>query len=306
MGQERPDQSLLLKAIQAVAVILLLTSLEIYGETEGSWEVHQHAAGTVLDSIETQLAARNSTGGDIGSIGQLLATSMPSFEIRALEFFVTTYVGITYSKPRHFDYLPLLRGDLIDTRSIMGCHNSVMTAIKEVSIFAVAMRKGQQPEPADLANTLTLRIQGLIQEATSRLSSSTVSLEADSTWVTVLHAYAALVYLQTVMVHEGLRTQLNIQQTVSECLGLLEALPSRLFIRVCWPFTVTGCMAGEGHYPRFRAMVQRVEQSGNVLGFTWKGLIVMEQCWQLRQCKPESVWCWRTTMEHMRARILLI
>ncbi|KAH8912745.1 hypothetical protein BR93DRAFT_922708 [Coniochaeta sp. PMI_546] len=311
------DQSLLPKAIQAVAVVLLLSSLEIFGETEGAWEVHLNAAGTVLDLINKQpLTINSATSSCKGSIGHLLASSMPSFETRALEFFVTTYVwtdilaeathGMTYSKPRHFDYLPLLREHIIDTRSMMGCHSSVMVVIKEISMFATSIRKGQQPEAADVASTLTIQIQDLIQEAASSSSPSAEGLETDSSWVTLLHAYAALVYLQTVITHEALSIQSNIQETVTECLGLLEALPCRLFIRVCWPFTVAGCMAGEGHHPRFRALVDRVAEAGHVLGFTWKGLIVMEKCWELRRCKPESMWCWRTTMEHMHARILLV
>ncbi|CAM1503529.1 Fc.00g011200.m01.CDS01 [Cosmosporella sp. VM-42] len=179
MQQEGLNKSFLRKAIHAVAVILLLSSLEIFADAEGAWEVHMNAAGTVLDLIETRIAASESTSGDIGSIGQLLSSLTPSFETRALEFFVTTYVwtdilaeathGMTYSKPRDFSYLPLLQGDVIDTRSIMGCHNSVMIAIKEVSIFAASMRKRQHLNPAERAETLTLWIQDLIQEINSGL-----------------------------------------------------------------------------------------------------------------------------------------
>ncbi len=316
MQQEKLNESFLPKAIRAVALILLLSSLEIFGEIEGAWEVHRNAAGIVLDLIETKIATSSSGSSDIGSIGQLLGSSMPSFEIRALEFFVTTYVwtdilteathGMTWSKPRAFDYLPLLRNDLIDTRSIMGCRNSVMIIIKEVNIFAISVRKGKQPEPANIADTLTSQIQSLILEAASSLPHSAVGSDMDSNWVTLIHAYAALVYLQTVVIHETPGTHLDLQDTVTKCLVILEALPPRLFIRVCWPFAVAGCMASADHYPRFRAIVRHVDEAGHVLGFTWKALIVMEECWQLRRRKPESMWCWRTTMEHIRARILLI
>ncbi|KAM5354864.1 hypothetical protein ACJ41O_001510 [Fusarium nematophilum] len=315
MQQQKLNKAFLPKAIHAVAVILLLTSLEIFGETQGAWEVHHNAAGTVLDLIETQIAA--SDGGDIGSIGQLLANPGPGFETPALEFFVATYAwadilaeaahGMAYSKPRAFNYLPLIQRGLIDTQAIMGCRNSVMMAIKEVSIFAASVRKWQQSEPAERARALALGIQDLIQDVASCFSRSAVGPEADSSWVTLLHAHAALIFLQTVATHEALGSHhLDMLQSVNKCVELLEALPPQLFIRVCWPFTVAGCMAGEGHHSAFRAMVRRVEDSGHVLGFTWKGLIVMEECWQLRRCKPESIWCWRTTMEHMGARILLI
>ncbi|KAH8683805.1 fungal-specific transcription factor domain-containing protein [Ilyonectria robusta] len=304
MQQNRLCISSLPKAVHSFATILQLTSLEIYGETEGLWEVHMNGAGTILDLIETQIA---------GGIGQLLANPI---ETPALDFFVATYVwsdilaeaahGISYSKPRAFNYLPLLQRDLIDTQCIMGCRNSVMAIIKEVSIFAASLSNGQQSSPDERVKALTLRIQVLIQEEAAGFSQSAAGPEGDSNWVTLLHAHAALVYLQTVAAHQDLPRPPDVQQTVMRCLELLEALPSRLFIRVCWPFTVAGCTASEGYAPRFRAVLRRVEEDGQVLGFTWKGLIIMEECWRLRRCKPGSTWCWRTTMEHMRSRILLV
>jgi hypothetical protein len=312
LQQQKPQNSSLLKAIHAIAIILLLSSLEIYGETEGTWEVHLNAAGTVLDLVERQLA----TPDNASAIGELLSKSTLSFEARALGFFVATYVwtdilaeaahGTSNSKPRAFDYLPLLQSDAIDMRSIMGCRNSVMIAIKEVSALSISMLKDQQPEAAERKKALALEIRHLIQEAASALTNSSPGLEADSCWVILLHACAVSVYLQTATALEGLGSGLEMEDTVGKCLELLEALPSHLFIRVCWPFTVAGCMAGEHNHSRFRTVVRHVEQAGHVLGFTWKGLIVMEECWRLRRCRPESIWCWRTTMEHMRARILLI
>ncbi|KAI8682421.1 Zn(2)-C6 fungal-type domain-containing protein [Fusarium sp. Ph1] len=246
LQQQKPRNSALLKAIHAIAIILLLSSLEIYGETEGTWEVHLNAAGTVLDFVERQLA----TSDNVGAIGELLSKSTPSFETRALGLFVATYVwtdilaeaahGTSYSKPRAFDYLPLLQNGAIDMLSIMGCRNSVMIAIKEVSLLSISTLKDKPPEAAERAKALALDIRHLIQEAASAFTSSDSGLEADSCWVTLLHAYAALVYLQTVTAHEALGDDLDMLQTVTNCLELLEALPTHLLIRVCWPFTVAG------------------------------------------------------------------
>ncbi|RSL84281.1 hypothetical protein CEP51_004018 [Fusarium floridanum] len=219
LQQQKAQTSSLLKAIHAVAIILLLSSLEIYGETEGTWEVHLNAAGTVLDLIERQLVASNNAS----TIEDLLSNSTPSFEVRALGFFVSTYVwtdilaeaahGASYSKPRMFDYLPLLQNDAIDLRSIMGCRNSVMIAIKQVSLFSTSMQKGQQPEVAERREPLALNIRHLIQDEASAFTNSHPGLEADSCWVTLLHAYAALLYLQTVAAHEALESDFDIQET---------------------------------------------------------------------------------------------
>lgn len=336
--QQRTEQRprLLTSASQALAIIILLTSLEIFAEAEGAWEVHQNAAGTVLDLIEKeiQVTVQDSTtrSTEIGPIGQLLRNSPLSNETQVLEFFASTYIwadilaeashGIKVSSDGHFDYLCLLRQGVIDMRSTMGCHNSVMIAIKEVSTFALLM-KLQKYEETIKASALNAQIRGLIREWQHGLSHAAEGSEADSCLVTLLYAYGALAYLQTTVIQlkavvrgtyfDG-DDQLDIHQTVTQCLELLEALPPHLLIRVCWPFTVAGCMAsgGEGvqegydYHERFKAVLSRVESAGHVLGFTWKGLMVMEECWRLRRCKPESVWCWRTTMEHMQARILLI
>ncbi|RSL45364.1 hypothetical protein CEP54_014283 [Fusarium duplospermum] len=178
LQQRRVQNSSLLKAIHTVSIILLLSSLEIYGETEGTWEVHINAAGTVLDLIERQLATSDS----VSAIGELLSNSTPSFEIRALAFFVATYVwtdilaeaahGTSYSKPRTFDYLPLLRNDAIDMRSIMGCQNSVMIAIKQVSLLFRSMENGQQREATERTKALAFSIRHLIHEATSAFTNS--------------------------------------------------------------------------------------------------------------------------------------
>lgn len=319
MQQKRLDKSCLSKAIHAIGAILLLTSLEIYTETEGAWEIHQHATGTVLDLLETQIASFSVTCGviePIGSIGQLLRSSTASFETRALELFVTTYawadilaeasLGVTYTRARKLDYLALLQQDVIEMRSIMGCDNAVMIAIKHVSIFAASMSTEEQAKQAESPQSLGRRIQDLIDKAALKFSRSTSGLDKDSNWVTLIHAYATLIYLQTQLLHRGLTNAISLEVPVAKCLRLLETMSHHLLIRVCWPFTVAGCMASEGNHPRFRAIVKRVEEAGHVLGFTWKGLIVMEECWRLRRSRPESIWCWRTTMEEMKVRILLI
>lgn len=316
MRQDKLDMKSLPNSVYSLAIILLLTSLEIYGETEGLWEVHQNAAGVVLDLIETRMAPSDPKSGGLGFVEHLLRASTSSFEHRALNFFVATFAwtdilaeaahGMTYSKPRKFEYLPLLRSNLLDLRSIMGCQNSVMIDIKDVSNLSFSTGKGQQFNQLETAKALTVRIQDAIQESLSALSHSSEGLEADSNRVTLLHAHAALIYLQTVLAHKGLEGSTDMQETITNCLERLELLPHRLFIRVCWPYTVAGCMAHESLHSRFRKVLQRVEQAGHVLGFTWKGLLVMEECWKLRKAKPEFVWCWRTTMEHMGARILLI
>ena len=65
---------------------------------------------------------------------------------------------------------------------------------------------------------------------------------------------------------------------------------------------------GKTLYDRFRGLVERIRAQKQPLGMTWKGLMVMEECWRLRQSQPElEVDCdWKMAMKSLGTRILLV
>jgi len=89
---------------------------------------------------------------------------------------------------------------------------------------------------------------------------------------------------------------------------MLEALPGGLIIRVNWAFTILGCVAGKTLYDRFRGLITRLAARKQPLGMTWKGLLVMEECWRLRESQPElEADCdWKRAMKSLGTRILLV
>lgn len=103
-----------------------------------------------------------------------------------------------------------------------------------------------------LHDSVTLAIQIL----ESRLLKSLASLKAKSEAVDLIFAHAALIYLHTIVSGASARTP-EIEQSVTRCLAVVERLPSCLLIRMCWPFTVAGCMAIEDQYDNFRGVVRR-------------------------------------------------
>jgi hypothetical protein len=64
-------------------------------------------------------------------------------------------------------------------------------------------------------------------------------------------------------------------------------------------------MATEDQYDRFRNVVARTSVAEQALGTARKGLKVMEECWRLMKFEY-GAWYWRSMMEKMKMKILLI
>ena len=192
----------------------------------------------------------------------------------------------------------------------MGCQSCILIGITDIT--ALEAWKNMQQEQGTLSmiqlvnraiplnDGFTLGIQNLER----RFSNNPTNLKADSEAVNLVFAFGALIYLHTVISGPSPHGP-EIKHNVTRCLETIEALPSRLLIRYCWPFTVAGCMATEDQYDRFQNVVTRTLAAREILGSTWKGLMVMEECWRLRKCEP-GMWCWRTTMKRMNLKVLLI
>jgi len=132
-------------------------------------------------------------------------------------------------------------------------------------------------------------------------------LKADSRLVTLQFARAAQVYLLTIIFGTD-PAHPEITPLVNRNLQMLEALPEGLVIRVNWAFTITGCLACKTLYDRFRGLIMRLAAQNRPLGMSWKGLMVMEECWRLRESQPElGADCdWKMATMSLGKRVLLV
>lgn len=325
---EIEDEVCLRKAVQALSIISQLLSIEIFNTLGGEWEMHLQAAMTLLGMLQMKWAS-NPSEASISTIGvdvpaRFLTSPMSTDQQRTLEFFVTAFVWVDImagaaTGPRRFrhhpkfNYLPLLHQKMIQPRRIMGCQTPIMIAMAKITETEAWKEEQEKRRCLDLKHlstklsTVEANIKGCIQEVgldpTTPLTPT--SLEADSNAVTVLYAYAALIYLHVVL-SGPLPQNPGIEENVTRCLEMLEVLPPRLFMRVCWPFTVAGCMATETQYERFQALLPRVLAERVPPGLTWKGLLVMEKCWHLRSSGEDGECYWRTAMKGMGLKILFI
>ncbi|KAF5648675.1 Zn2 Cys6 DNA-binding protein [Fusarium sp. NRRL 52700] len=321
-----PVEDFVWAGIHLVDVIAHLETLEIFSMLQGQWEVHHQAARKVLNHIETAVPLKNRSSTSV--IADALS-SLPEGDIRrrSLQLVIfnfiwidvlatSTFGAVSYS-PCAFDYLPLLDSGTIRSQDFIGCRSRVFAIVTRIARLEqlALVQQGEthheftgpelQRQHCELEQQLDHICQTL-QEDIEGLASVTSGLDLDAAMISLIWAYGARVLLQ-VIIAPTMFEKSSIDQTfVNICLGKLEALPTRLVMRTAWSYTIAGCMAmSESQHHRFRQILDRVLQEAQAPGITWKGLIVMEECWRLRRMHPGQFFGWREAMESLGARVIL-
>jgi C6 transcription factor Pro1 len=301
-----------------------LLSLEVFSMLEGAWQLHHQATRTLLDAMHSY---RVSEPGEptlhISPIDLALNDfSSPDMQ-RNFEFHLTCVAWIdvianaTYGSPPdaplQFDYIPYLHCDALKTQRVMGCHSSVMASIAEITCLADWKTSRLQENLLDteeLSNrvaSLAIRVQDQVWQLKQQSTLGLTKIEAESRLVTLQFACAAEIYMH-VVVHGADPTHPEIVSLVKRNLQMAEALPPGLVIRTNWAFTVTGCLASEALYDRFRGLVMSLKAQNRPLGMIWKGLMVVEECWRLRRLRPELERdCdWKMATQSLGKKILIV
>ncbi|KAF5560462.1 Zn2 Cys6 DNA-binding protein [Fusarium napiforme] len=321
-----PIEDFVWAGIHLVDVIAHLETLEIFSMLQGQWEVHHQAARKVLNHIEAAVPLENRTA--TSAIAEVLS-NLPEGDVRRrslqlsifnfiwIDVLATSTFGAMSYCPCAFDYLPLLDSDIIRSQDFMGCHSQVFAIVTRITRLEQLqlMHQGEkhqeftgpelQRQHSELERQLGLVCRALGEDIEG-LESVHSGLDLDAAKISLIWAYGARVLLQ-VVAPPLMSEQRSIDQTfVIICLEKLEALPTRLVMRAAWPYTIIGCMAmSESQHHRFRQILDRVLQEAQAPGITWKGLIVMEECWRLRRMHPGQYFGWREAMESLGARVVL-
>lgn len=313
--------------LQILEVMHQLLSLEIFSMLEGTWELHHQATRTLLNTLHTYSTPESCDQEENALHSSPLEMALKDFSCpdtqKNLEFHVASVIWVdiianaTFGSPshipRHFDYIPYLHANSLKTQDIMGCHSSVMANIAEITCLAdwkisqLQTKSLDKKELSGRAISMAARLVDQVQELEQQSVLNMTKLEAEIRLVTLQFAWAAQVYLQ-VVVFGADTADPELVLHVSRSLQMLETLPNRLMIRVNWAFTILGCMAGKTLYDRFRGLITRMVAQKQPLGMTWKGLMVMEECWRLRQSQPElGLDCdWKMATKSLGRRILLV
>ncbi|KAF4493518.1 Zn2 Cys6 DNA-binding [Fusarium agapanthi] len=321
-----PVEDFVWAGIHLVDVIAHLETLEIFSMLQGQWEVHHQAARKVLNHIETAVPLENRSS---TSVVAAVLSSLPEGDVRrrSLQLSIFNFIWIdvlatsTFGEasycPCAFDYLPLLDSGTIRSQDFMGCQSQVFAIVSRIARLEQLqlMQQGEmhqeftglelQRQHCELEHQLD-HVCLTLQEDINSLASVTSGLDLDAAMISLIWAYGARVLLQVVIAPIMFEQSSMSQTFVNICLEKLEDLPSRLVMRTAWPYTITGCMAmSESQHHRFRQILDQVLQEAQAPGITWKGLIVMEECWRLRRMHPGKFFGWREAMESLGARVIL-
>jgi C6 transcription factor Pro1 len=311
--------------IRLLDLITNLLNLETFSMLQGSWEMHHQAARAILNSVETTTLSRFgvATSPHSSTIELALARLPPDDDRRrSVEFSITNFIwidvvatstfGTSSYAPCAFDYLKLLLTEKIKPQYTMGCHGWIMAQIVEIARLEQRKTTVQtqictpdslaevEQQGNQLAEQIEFGIESLDTEQPEPIEAVAPSLDEDCRLVSILWAHAAHIFLQ-ITIYESIDEDL-----INLFIQKLEELPSRLFMRVCWPYTIAGCMSPSKYHMRFRVMVAKTMQHSHPPGLTWKGLIVMEECWRLRQNHDSLSIGWREAMQSLGARVLLV
>lgn len=310
-------------------VTVLTYRPKVFRELGGHWEVHLKAAKNFLLMIGSSQAASKSLKHvpqqpiRLEILEKILRESnnqlLPSSDITALKFFVTGYIwvdilscasGLRTFEIDSLDYTSLLNDNILELHKVMGCHNWVMITIMKIANLDSRKKSLNPNDTLALQDFLdeAIRLQCSLETGIANLlrTRPTVThLQLDSNLVTEIFAHAALTYLH-VIISGACHEIPEIRISVARALSAMIVLPSRLLLRISWPFCIVACMAAPEQEKLFREVYQKAVTAGEPLGTIWKGLRVAEECWRLRGLGGGKELAWKEAMGSLGVKVLLV
>ncbi|MCJ1307014.1 hypothetical protein MMC25_000659 [Agyrium rufum] len=323
-----PLEDFIWTGMQLLDVVSHLETLEIFSMLAGDWEMHHRGARRILNHVET--CALPTLNDDLAPKASRVETALSKWlpgddRRRSLEFCISNFIwidvlaistfGLLSYAPCAFDYVGLLQSGVIKPQLIMGCQGWIMAIVVEIARLEqlkVTLTNHMRGS-CTIADLLRIgkQIAGELHRGIAKLEgdyncSEESVLDQDIKLISIIWAYGAQVLLQATIL-EPESTARDIDQTiVNRCLQKLEELPTRLVMRTSWPYTIAGCMSSsDAQHQRFRRVLGRTMQEAQPPGIAWKGLIVMEECWKLRQKECDRRIGWREAMDSLGARVIL-
>lgn len=227
---------------------------------------------------------------------------LSSSDIDSFKYFITCFVwadilsqalDILPPSPSHqttFRYAPLLERNIFNLTKVMGAANWAMVSIYYTNILrdwqncCLASSGHLSPDDRVILHSRSEKISTRLESCLSQLRTERLSLtglQLDSSLVTESFALACFVYL-FVVVHGAHPAHSVVRAAFTRSLQALLSLPTRLLVRVAWPFVITGCFALEEEQALFPSMLRRATAEGKACGTCGKGLRVMRAVWAQR------------------------
>ncbi|KAH8658415.1 fungal-specific transcription factor domain-containing protein [Xylariales sp. PMI_506] len=329
-------------AVEALACIMHLILFELWIPRTGltnDWVIHLDAAGALLSSLDSALSSENAANSPISissgaSVADGVASIFPvdylsEYEKSAFEFFLTQYtycfvnsavtLGLTMQSAQSVARTrSMYHKGQSKLRDMLGCEDWVMNTMLDIAVLKEWKYQRQ------LSGTLSLRelahrsgtIESRLSEGLAAMTTSPASIqelpvsatEEQKRIITNIFMNASLLYLHIVV--SGFYPNLpEIRHGVLQTLEALEYMRKHSTINIpSWPLCVSGCLALESEYPRFRALSPPHKTGQHPLVLTKWTLDIIEECWKSRsaQAEGEETCDWVTAMNRLGTRLLLL
>ncbi|KAH2237581.1 hypothetical protein KXW14_000957 [Aspergillus fumigatus] len=292
--------------IESLASILQLLFWELFAGGRGNWQVLLLEAARLIPGLletRTPPIPRPASFDHTTSTPHIetLSPDDPCTTGVLLGSFISLDIIASASTRRppflNIDHAQVLRNPCISLESIIGCSNSVMGLIFEISSLdrwkeeSQAIRKLSIIDLAERGRQIEERLRQeladmdtLPETSPSLLNRSKVlSVPADPD-VNRLFALSALIYLHVVI--SGAHPELpEIADAVSQVIAVFKRLwdPRLLQSVLVWPFCVAGCLALEEQQNFFRALFSASEITESTVGTCFEAFRIMEKCWEARR-----------------------
>lgn len=219
------------------------------------------------------------------------------------------------------DHLQALNQPRITMERMMGCQNSVMALIFEITVLDKWKSESQAIHKLSIVDLAKrgLQVEQRLRQELANLNSTQSSPQPSNhiyptpshIIATKAYALAAIIYLH-VVISRPCRELPEIAGPVSDTIALFQSTQAspKLLLNILWPLCVTGCMAIESQQSFFRHLAALFAQktTGDVsllaTGTFLEAMKIIEQCWRTRETIPFD--CdWASIMDQSACYVLL-
>lgn len=219
------------------------------------------------------------------------------------------------------DGVPVVGCAEVRLSTIVGCRNSVIRSIAEISALN-SWKRGRMVanslsvvELVDRASGIANTLKNIILEIQSGPTTSSLSSQnywalfdaspspPDSSKPTLIWAHAAQLYL-TVIVSGWQLSNPEVRAGVAQIIGLLHTIPSHHLRALTWPLCVAGCLALESEEPSFLALFAS-QGKVSTAGALDDAQQIMEKIWQIRPTLNVTTWNLSSCFSILGSPILL-
>ncbi|CAD0085501.1 unnamed protein product [Aureobasidium mustum] len=332
------------RRLQILACGVQFISFELFRGGTSQWQVHLDALATVVRGMPVVNAT--DTGSSPGDLTPVTSSGLEShslednaehFLVGAVLWFDILSCASTSDAPRlHSEAVRLLQGK-IDLANIIPCQPWVALAISDIAALgawkddAVSTSSLSFWKLFEKADPIRRRLGDGIARLRAEINESFASLgishlgtmgaylvltnpgvqqEAIKRAITLVFAYAAQVYLNTII--SGADPKLDdVRSSVNDTMNALQELQficdAQALRNLIWPICIAGSMAEDvPTQTYFQSLIQDLGEEAHAFGNTGTTLQIMQKCWASRDENRSGSWDWASAMESLGQRVLLV